>query len=168
MRYYDHPGDEEKLAPAAILEFSDDLRVADMAPLHDFLVARFGEVAARQPEGTEARWAADCLVEVVAAAGRDLCDLASTWELEILEGDIHEPGLVQHVRNCLQRDWDRLVELALRFADHPDYLPRWRLLRYCCVEHAEFVETAMGDAADAGILHAPGATANGEDAGPTA
>ncbi|MFI0721364.1 hypothetical protein [Streptomyces sp. NPDC021224] len=168
MRYYDHPGDEEKLAPVAILEFSDDLRVADMAPLHDFLVARLGEVAARQPEGTEARWAADCLVEVIATAGRDLSDLASTWELEILEGDIHKPGLVQNVRNCLQRDWNRLVEVAMRYADHPDYLPRWRLLRYCCVEHAEFVEMAMGDAADAGIIDAPGAATPCGDDDPTA
>jgi hypothetical protein len=168
MRYYDHPGDEEKLAPVAILEFSDDLRVADVAPLHDFLVARLGEVAARQPEGTEARWAADCLVEVVAASGRDLSDLACTWELEILEGDINAPGLVQSVRHSLQRDWNRLVEVAHHHADHPDYLPRWRPLRFCCVEHAEFVQMAMGDAADAGILDAPGAAAPRAEDDPTA
>lgn len=57
MIHRDIPGAEPLLAPAAILEFSDDLRVADVSPLRDFLAARFSELVSDQEEGTDARWA---------------------------------------------------------------------------------------------------------------
>ncbi|MCS0636821.1 hypothetical protein NX801_14360 [Streptomyces sp. LP05-1] len=155
MTYRDIPGVGHLLAPAAILEFSDDLRTADVDPLQAFLAARLGEIARAQPEGTEARWAAEHLARTVDAACRDLSDDLVSWQIELTEGDIEEPGLVQRLRQGLASDWNRLVRTALRFAGHPDYRPRWRPLRYSCVAHAEFSEQALGDAADAGILHCP-------------
>ncbi|MFG3044916.1 hypothetical protein [Streptomyces sp. NPDC048202] len=146
---------EGLLAPAVILEFSDDLRRADVRPLRDFLAARLGETALAQPVDSDARWAAEHLAENVDAACRDLSDALVSWEIELTERNINRPGLVQSLRQSLGIDWNRLIKTARRFADHPDYLPRWRPLRYCCVEHAEFIDHALGDAADGGILHAP-------------
>ncbi|MFF0384336.1 hypothetical protein [Streptomyces sp. NPDC004286] len=146
---------EGLLAPAAILEFSDDLRRADLRPLRDFLAARLRELAAAQPVDSDAHWAAEHLAQTVDASCRDLCDALVSWEIELTEGNINRPGLVQSLRQSLGIDWNRLITTARRFADHPDYLPRWRPLRYCCVEHAEFIEHALGDEADGGILHSP-------------
>ncbi|MEW1635391.1 hypothetical protein AB0469_15090 [Streptomyces sp. NPDC093801] len=39
------PGREELLAPAAIREFSDDLRPTDVEPLQELPAARLGEIA---------------------------------------------------------------------------------------------------------------------------
>ncbi|MET8816442.1 hypothetical protein ABZW47_31135 [Streptomyces sp. NPDC004549] len=153
MTHRDTLGHADLLAPAAILEFSDDLRAADVGPLRDFLAARLGELARDQPEGTDARWAAEHLAQTVDAACRDLDDALVAWEIELTEGDIHQPGHVQGLRQNLASGWNRLVETAQRFAGHPDHLPRWRALRYCCVGHAEFVEQAIGDATDSGILY---------------
>ncbi|MET8694134.1 hypothetical protein ABZV65_16555 [Streptomyces bauhiniae] len=153
MIHRDIPGHEQILAPAAILEFSDDLRVADVSPLRNFLAARLGELARDQEEGTDARWASEHLARTIDAACRDLADALVSWEIELTEGDIGRPGHVQRLRQNLATGWDRLVQTAQRFAGHSDYLPRWRPLRYCCVEHAEFVEQALGDATDSGILH---------------
>ncbi|MYX18403.1 hypothetical protein GTY67_34205 [Streptomyces sp. SID8374] len=144
---------EDILAPAAILEFSNDLRVEDVQPLLTFLDARLGEIARAQPEGTDGRWAADHLAETIAANCRDLSDDLVSWEIELTEGDIRAPGHARDLSQRLWTDWNRLVTTAQRFADHPDYLPRWRRLRYTCVEHAEFVEQALGDESDGGTLH---------------
>ncbi|MEV6726366.1 hypothetical protein AB0M94_36195 [Streptomyces xanthochromogenes] len=146
---------DDLLAPTTVLEFSGDLRPADVAPLRAFLAARLGEIAQEQPEGTDARWAAEHLAQTIAANCRDLDDDLVEWELELTEGDIAKPGHVQTLRGRLGIGWNRLVRTAQRFAGHPDYLPRWRLLRYSCVEHAEAVEQIMGDASDAGVLHSP-------------
>ncbi len=148
---YDHRDD--LLAPAAILEFSDDLRVDDVEPLDAFLAARLGEISRAQPEGTDGRWAADHLATTIAANCLTLSDDLVSWEIKLTEGDIKEP---RHARSLSQRlwtNWNRLVRTAERFADHPDYLARWRPLRYTSVEHAEFVEQTLGDQSDGGILH---------------
>ncbi|GGN45843.1 hypothetical protein [Streptomyces fuscichromogenes] len=147
------PGRDRLLAPAGILEFSDDLRSADVGPLQDFLAARLGEIARAQPEGTDARWAAEHLAHTIAAACRDLDDALVSWEIELTEGDIHRPGLVQDLRQSLAAGWNRLAGTAQRFAGHPDHLARWRPLRYLSIGHAEFVEQGLGDETDAGILH---------------
>ncbi|MFF4647689.1 hypothetical protein [Streptomyces sp. NPDC001389] len=155
MAHHHTPSRYELLAPAVILEFSDDLRPTDVEPLQAFLAARLGEIAQAQPEGTDARWAAEHLALTIDAACRDLDDHLVAWENELTEGNIHQIGHVQMLRQDLKFAWNRLVKTAERFADHPDYLPRWRQLRYHCIEHAEVIEQTIGDASDAGILHAP-------------
>ncbi|MFF9638712.1 hypothetical protein ACF1D2_29550 [Streptomyces bacillaris] len=153
MTHHVTPGRDDILAPAVVLEFSDDLRPADVGPLQDFLAARLGEIARAQPEGTDARWAAEQLARTIDADCRDLDDALVSWEVELAEGDIDRAGLVQTLRHSLSTDWNRLVEVAQRFAGHPGHLPRWRRLRYSCAEEAEFVEQRTGDASDGGILH---------------
>ncbi|OLO25486.1 hypothetical protein PZ61_0238045 [Streptomyces sp. MNU77] len=153
MTHHVAPDHAALLAPAVVLEFSDDLRSADVGPLQDFLAARLGEIARAQPEGTDARWAAEHLARTIDADCRDLDDALVSWEVELTEGDINQVGLVQTLRQSLPTDWNRLVEVAQRFAGHPGHLPRWRHLRYSCAEHAEFVEQRTGDASDGGILH---------------
>ncbi|WP_097865736.1 hypothetical protein [Streptomyces sp. rh34] len=153
MTRYVTPGRAAFLAPAAILEFADDLRPADVGPLQDFLAARLGEIARAQPEGTEARWVAEQLARTIDADCRDLDNALVSWEVELTEGNIDRVGLVQTLRQSLPTEWNRLVEIAQRFADHPDHLPRWLRLRYSCAEHAEFVEQRTGDASDGGISH---------------
>ncbi|MEU4025730.1 hypothetical protein [Streptomyces anulatus] len=148
------PGRDDILAPAVVLEISDDLRSADVGPLQDLLAARLGEIARAQPEGTEARWAAEQLARTIDADCRDLDDALAAWEVELAEGDIDQAGLVQTLRQSLLTDWNRLVEIAQRFAGHPDHLPRWRPLRYSCAEEAAFVEQRTGDASHGGISHA--------------
>lgn len=132
------------LAPATVLEFSDDLRVVDIGPLQIFLAARFGELAALQAPDSDARWGADRLASVTDAACRDLEDALVLWQNILTEGRTQEPGVVQALRDDLGFDWNRLIETAARFAAHPQYRPRWRPLRYVSVEHAEYVELSDG------------------------
>ncbi|WP_327350393.1 hypothetical protein [Streptomyces sp. NBC_01304] len=138
---------------AAVLEFSDDLRGADVRPLQAFLAARFGELAENQIEGTDAHWTAAHLAQVIDTYCRDLDDDLVTWEVTVRERRIQEPGLVQMLRQSIATDWNRLVDTASRWAGHPDHLSRWRRLRYSSVEHAEFVEQVLGDATDAGTFY---------------
>ncbi|MDG4859027.1 hypothetical protein P8605_12830 [Streptomyces sp. T-3] len=139
--------------PAAVLEFSDDLRGADVRPLQAFLAARLGELVENQIEGTDPHWTAGQLAKVVDAYCRDLDDDLVTWEMTVREYRTGEPGLVQMLRQSIATDWNRLVDMAARWAGHPDYLPRWRRLRYSSVEHAEFVEQVLGDGTDAGVFY---------------
>ncbi|MEW2134862.1 hypothetical protein [Streptomyces sp. NPDC005435] len=90
---------------------------------------------------------------MIDAACCDLDDALIARETELTEGDISRPGHAQSLRPSLGTDWNRLVRTAQRFTGHPDHLPR---LRYCCVEHAEFVDHAMGDATDSSTLHSGG------------
>ncbi|OLO25477.1 hypothetical protein PZ61_0237980 [Streptomyces sp. MNU77] len=101
MTRYASPGRDDVLAPAVVLEFSDDLRSADVGPLQDFLAARLGEIARAQPEGTDARWAAEHLARTIDADCRDLDDALVSWEVELTEGDINQVGLVQTLRQSL-------------------------------------------------------------------
>ncbi|MFF5881215.1 hypothetical protein ACIQ9M_34825 [Streptomyces californicus] len=153
MTHHVIPDHAALLTPAVVLEFSDDLRSADVGPPQGFLVARLGEIARAQPEGTDARWAAEHLARTIDADCRDLDDALVSWDAELTEGDIKQVGLVQTLRQSLPTDWNRLVETAQRFASHPDHLPRWHRLRYSCAEHAEFVEQTLGDASDRHLLH---------------
>ncbi|ARE79481.1 hypothetical protein B6R96_36300 (plasmid) [Streptomyces sp. Sge12] len=132
---------DDLLAPAAVLEFSDDLRIPDIEPLQSFLGARLGELAA-QEQDADARWAAQRLAELTDAACRDLEDELVIWQEVLTEGRAGQPGPVQTLRQGLGFRWNRLIDTASRFASHPDYRPRWHRLRYLCVEHAEFVEQA--------------------------
>ncbi|MEU6387216.1 hypothetical protein ABZ847_27090 [Streptomyces bauhiniae] len=112
MIHRDIPSHEQILAPAAILEFSDDLRVADVSPLRNFLAARLSELARDQAEGTDARWASEHLARTIDAACRDLADAQVSWEIELTEGDINRPGHVQRLRQNLATSWDGLVQTA--------------------------------------------------------
>ncbi|MFD3908844.1 hypothetical protein ACFXOL_20970 [Streptomyces californicus] len=153
MTHHVTPTRDDIPAPAVVLGLSDDLRPADVGPLRGFHAARLGEIARAQPEGTDARWAAEHLARAIDADCRDLDDALVSWEVNLAVGDIDRAGPVQTLRQSLPTDWNRLVETAQRFAGHPDHLPRWRHLRYSCAEHAEFVEQRTGDASDGGILH---------------
>ncbi|MFJ2645288.1 hypothetical protein ACIO1C_00895 [Streptomyces sp. NPDC087420] len=144
---------DDLLAPAATLEFSDDLRLDDIEPLDAFLAARLGEIASAQPEGTDGRWAADHLAATIADNCRTLSDDLVSWEIEPTGDDTREPAQVRRLSQRLWTNWNRLMSTAERFANHPDYLPRWRSLRYTSVGHAEFVEQTQGDQSDGGILH---------------
>ncbi|MFE2267595.1 hypothetical protein [Streptomyces griseosporeus] len=124
--------------PAEVLEFSDDLFVVDVDPLRDFLAARLAEFAAAQPEGSEARWAAQRLADVTRAACRDLEQALLSWEAVLAAGRAEEGGLVETLRRSLGPQWNRLVVTASRFADHPEYLPRWRQLRQLNAQYGDF------------------------------
>ncbi|MFJ9411200.1 hypothetical protein [Streptomyces sp. NPDC101393] len=131
------------LAPAAVLEFSDDLRYADVEPLRDFLAARLGEIADATEEGTDAQFTATRLRDITSDDCVSLADQLSEWEQVVEAGQVRRPGRTQTLRQNLGRDWRKLTVTASRFRDHADFNPRWRPLRYSCVEHAEFVEQAM-------------------------
>ena len=131
------------LAPAAVLEFSDDLRYADVEPLRDFLAARLGEIADATEEGTDAQFTATRLRDITSNDCVSLADQLSEWEQVVATGQVRRPGRTQTLRQNLGHDWRKLTVTASRFRDHVDFNPRWRPMRYSCVEHAEFVEQAM-------------------------
>ncbi|MFF9278920.1 hypothetical protein [Streptomyces griseosporeus] len=130
--------------PAEVLEFSDDLFVVDVDPLRDFLAARLAEFAAAQPEGSEARWAAQRLADVTRAACRHLEQALLSWEAVLATGRAEEGGLVETLRRSLGPQWNQLVVTASRFADHPEYLPRWRQLRQLNAQYGDFAVEAGG------------------------
>ncbi|MFF5970095.1 hypothetical protein ACFY7C_01070 [Streptomyces sp. NPDC012769] len=126
--------------PAAVLEFSDDLRPDDAAPLRAFLHARLTEAADRQQPGTEAEWAARRLLQTTDYSALFLCDLLTSWADIVEAGRIGRPGATQQLRQDVRTWWNHLCQTAERFSDHPDHLPRWRPLRHLCVAHAELAE----------------------------
>ncbi|MEU7278514.1 hypothetical protein AB0A69_06955 [Streptomyces sp. NPDC045431] len=136
------PTESELLAPAVVLEFSDDLRYEDVGPLRRFLEARLAEMIAAQEEGSDGHFAAVRLRDITVSDSVHLADMLSEWGRVIVAGRHDQPGHIQTLRQNLPHWWNRLVANAQHFADHPEYLPRWRNLRYLCVEHAEFIEAA--------------------------
>lgn len=131
--------------PAAVLEFSDDLHLEDVGPLREFLDARLSELAHRMTEGSDAHFAASTLAEIVRSDCIHLEDSLVAWEDVVAARRVSEPGPTQALRQDIGAWWNRLCRVAARFRDHPGHRPRWRELRYLCVEHAEFVEAATGD-----------------------
>ncbi|MER0443583.1 hypothetical protein ABR738_03200 [Streptomyces sp. Edi4] len=126
--------------PVEILEFSDDLHSSDASPLRDFLSARLTDLAERQEAGSEAAWAAHRLRQSTDHTALCLCDLLTSWGMEVAAGRTSEPGLTQRLRQDIQMWWNELCLTAARFSDHPDYLPRWRQLEHLCLEFAEWEE----------------------------
>ncbi|MFJ3906291.1 hypothetical protein [Streptomyces sp. NPDC090025] len=126
--------------PVTVLEFSDDIHTKDVDPLREFLHERLAELVARQAPGTEAAWAAERLLKSTDWQSLFLSDLANMWSIEVHAGRAHRAGLTQRLRQDLLAWWNELCRTAEQFADHPDHLPRWRPLKYLCVEHAEIAE----------------------------
>jgi hypothetical protein len=125
--------------PKEVLEFSDDLHYKDVTPLQKFLAARLGEVVAAQPDGSDARFAAERLAEITASDCIHLADLLGAWEEVMVEGRYDEPGQTQRLRQDVMLWWERLRETAERFRDHPAHRPRWRALVFMNLAHAEFM-----------------------------
>ncbi|GHF53460.1 hypothetical protein GCM10010218_38690 [Streptomyces mashuensis] len=132
------------LAPVEILEFSDDLRVPDVQPLQKFLVARLDELIDAAPEGSGAHFTAVRLKDLVRNDALHLADLLGEWEDVVEAGRTHQVGHVQRLRQDVGIWWNRLCATAAHFHGHPDYRPRWRELRFLCLEHAEIIEQVEG------------------------
>lgn len=141
---------EARLAPAAVLEFSDDLRQPDVAPLRAFLDARLGELVAVAEDGSAARFTAERLRDLTSKDCVHLDDMLLDWQARVRAGLTEQSGSTQELRHDVHIWWNRLTTTAARFADHDDFNPRWRPLSWLCVEHAEFVEQAAGDATAGG------------------
>ncbi|MER7769284.1 hypothetical protein [Kitasatospora sp. NPDC096140] len=125
--------------PVELLEFSDDLHYEDVTPLRAFLDARLREVVEAQPEGTDARFAAERLADVTKSDCIFLSDVLGAWEDVLMEGRGDEPGWTQRMRQDGVLWWARLCRTAERFRDHPDHRSRWRPLPFMNLAHAEFM-----------------------------
>ncbi|MEE1740331.1 hypothetical protein [Streptomyces sp. BE147] len=139
-----HESRSDLLAPAVLLEFSDDLRYEDIEPLRTFLEGRLAELVAGQEEGGEAHFAAVRLLDITVSDCVHLADLLTEWEPVVLARMQEQCGHVQTLRQNIAEWWNRLTLTAQRFSGHPGYRPRWRPLCHMCVAHAEFLDSAGG------------------------
>lgn len=129
-------------APRSALELS----AAEMAPLRAFLAARLREAVTAQPPGSTTR---HLLNRLAHQTDRDCLDLeshASAWECD------REDGLEEQSSAFVDLGtvWNSLMDTAVAFADHPDYLPRWRRLPYTGPEHPRAQSLEKLFAADGG------------------
>ncbi|WP_331719400.1 hypothetical protein [Streptomyces sp. NBC_01187] len=115
-------------------EVPEDLTWEEMYPLRAFLALRLAELDSRQKKEDDAHFAAYRLRQITDSDCLRLEDLTSAWQHIRYEGRAAEPGAVQLVRQELGSVWNELVETAAHFADHPDFLPRWRPLPHVCHE----------------------------------
>ncbi|MBO1415891.1 hypothetical protein [Streptomyces sp. FH025] len=132
--------------PKELLEFSDDLHYEDVTPLRHFLAARLAEIVEAQPEGSDARFAAERLADITANDCVQLGDLLGAWSEVVVEGRVDQPGQTQRLRQDVMIWWGRLCVTADRFRDHPDHRSRWRALQFMNLAHAEFM-ASLTDAA---------------------
>ncbi|MFD8621534.1 hypothetical protein [Streptomyces sp. NPDC059513] len=133
------------LAPATVLEFSDDLPYVEFTPLHGFLEARLTEAAAAREEGSDPHLPVTSFRDVTRSPCVTLADELSAGEQVALTGQADLPGETQTRRQNTGHGWSQLVTAAERLSCHPGHLPRWRTLPHMFAEHAEFVAAAEID-----------------------
>ncbi|MFI0743033.1 hypothetical protein ACH4PU_33920 [Streptomyces sp. NPDC021100] len=130
--------------PGEALLYTDDLTEADVIALTEFLGRRLEEVAGRHPEGSDEHAAAVGFSRLVAMDGLQLRDYVNAWR------DVehrHEYPVAEHVlRQEIHFGWIHLCQAVAGWSGHAGFnAARWRVLRYSCPQHQEFVEAARAD-----------------------
>ncbi|MEV0604519.1 hypothetical protein AB0I82_35205 [Streptomyces sp. NPDC050315] len=108
-----------------------EITAAELEPLRAFLAARLREAVAAQPPGSPTRRLLNRLARLTDLDCLDLENHVSAWECD------REDGLAWQSDAFIDLGtvWNSLMDTAAIFADHPDYLPRWRRLPYAGPEH---------------------------------
>ncbi|EME99158.1 hypothetical protein J7W19_04050 [Streptomyces mobaraensis NBRC 13819 = DSM 40847] len=137
--------DADDTVPNEALLYTDDLTEADVIALTEFLDRRLEEMAGRHPEGSDEHAAAVGFSRLVAMDGLQLRDYVNAWR--DVEHRHEYPVPENALRQEIHFGWIHLCQAVAGWSGHAEFnAARWRVLRWFCPQHQEFVEAATGDA----------------------